>query len=138
MLQRLRRLYDGNIRLCPPYTGAAEANFPPELLAVLQVSNGVEEVMAHPRTGEVLPIGWVLYPYRQILEETSFLAQERGPEGWVFSTNGAGDPYLLKADGTVTCYDATDGSECPVADSLERFYTLPEEGPRCSTLPFSQ
>lgn len=124
IIQCIRRLYNGNIRLCPPFTGEPEAGFPPELLAVLRESNGVWETMVHPKTGEVLVIARALYPYEQIEEETGFLSRNGGPEGWAFTDNGADCVYLLKKDGTVTCYDSTDGTEKTSAPSLAKFYLL--------------
>ena len=69
-----------------------------------------------------MPIMWILYSYDEMMIESSFYQENYGIEGFVFADNGAGEPYVLKPDGTITCYNAIDDEEIQVADSLSDFY----------------
>lgn len=122
-IDQIAALYQGNILLHPPYEGEWTINTPEEIRSILRISNGIEETMLHPKTGERMSIGWIVYPYEMMLEENSFYQQEYGIEGFVFSDNGAGEPYLLKADGTVACFDPICGEESRAAESLSSFYS---------------
>lgn len=42
-------MYEGNIAVNPPYKGEK----PEELFAVLQISDGIEETMIHPKNFEI-------------------------------------------------------------------------------------
>ena len=74
--------------------------------------------MIHPQTGKVIPISWIIYPCSMIAEETAFYRKTRSAEGTVFSSDGAGNPFLLKRNGT----------EVPAGRSLSDFYRIPMEG----------
>ena len=125
LISQISKLYEGNVRFFPPYSGECPVNLPEELYTLLRVSDGVMETMPDPVTGEALSVGWVLYPCAMMLEESSFYHAEYGLSGTVFAGDGGGCPYLLKGDGTVTCYNAIDGEEEPAAKSLSDFYRLP-------------
>ena len=120
-IEKIRELYQGNILLQPPYLGEGE-EIPEELLLILRISNGIEETMIHPKSGEKIVIGWVIYPYEIIVSDTRFYRKEYQMDGTVFSTDGAGNPYLLKPDGTVSCLDGIDGIETKISNSLANFY----------------
>ena len=125
LIDQIAALYQGNILLHPPYQGKPDMDLPEEIAAILRVSNGIEETMLHPKTGERISISWVVYPYELLREENIFFQQECGLEGFVFSNNGTGEPYVLKPDGTVVCYDPPSGEETREAGSLAEFYRLP-------------
>ena len=61
-------------------------------------------------------------------EETAFYRKARSAEGTVFSSDGAGNPFLLKSDNTVVRFDVIDGTEVPAGRSLSDFYRIPMEG----------
>ena len=121
-INRIFDMYDGNISLQPSYKGSCSENVPDELYSILQVSNGILETMSSPKTGEKIPITWILFSYEKIIEETSFFKSEYGVEGIVFADDGAGNPYVLKSDGKIMCYNVIDNEETQIACSLCDFY----------------
>ena len=122
MIKKIRELYQDNILLQPPYLGENTGEIPEELLSILRISNGIKETMTHPQSGELIVVQWLLYPYETMVSDTDFYHTEYQVVGTVFSTDGAGSPYLLKPDGSVTCFDGTDGTETKISSSLEDFY----------------
>lgn len=119
----ISRLYNGNVLLSEPYTGE-RADIPKELFDILRTADGIRETMSNPETGEPMPIAWILYPYDEIVKESEFYHNEYKIEGTVFADDGAGNPYILKPDGSVTLFDAVDGEESTAANSLEEFYQI--------------
>lgn len=128
LLDCISALYGGNVRLFPPYGGRRPEGLPAALFDLLRRSDGVMETMAHPQTGEVIPVSWIIYPCSMIAEETAFYRETYNAEGTAFSSDGAGNPFLLKSDGTVVRFDAIDGAEVFAACSLSDFYRIPIEG----------
>ena len=122
-IRKISDMYQGNISLYPPYKEKRPENIPEELYNILQVSNGIEETMIEPKTGQKIPIAWIVYPYERMMEETDFYKKEYNIEGMVFADDGTGNPYVLKSDGRVAHYDVIDGEETKEADSLAEFYT---------------
>lgn len=121
-VRKISALYRENILLHAPYQGDGMENIPGDLETILRVSNGIQETMPNPKTGEKMPITWILYPYDQILEESHFYKMEYGIEGVVFTSDGAGNPYLQKPDGKIVCFHVIDNEETEIADSLSDFY----------------
>ena len=122
-IRKISDMYQGNILLYPPYKENRPENIPEELYEILQVSNGIEETMIEPKTGQEIPIAWIVYPYERMMEETDFYKNEYNIEGIVFADDGAGNPYVLKSDGEVAYYNVIDGEETKEANSLAEFYT---------------
>lgn len=120
-IDKISRLNDGNILPEAPYTGE-QADIPEELFDIMRTANGIRETMPDPETGETMPIAWILYPYEEIVKASEFFRDEYGIEGTVFADDGAGNPYILKSDGSVTLFDAVDGEESTAADSLADFF----------------
>lgn len=120
-ISRIRDIYGGNIMLHDPYKGRNEENIPEKLYALLCISNGIGETMLHPKTGKEMKITWIVYPYEMIVEWTAFFAANYGIEGVVFADDGAGDPYIIKSDGTITCFNGIDNEESKIADTLFEF-----------------
>lgn len=120
-IDKISRFYDGNILPEAPYTGEQD-DIPEELFDILRTANGIRETMPDPETGETMPIAWILYPYEEIVKESKFFRDEYGIEGTVFTDDGAGNPYILKSDGSVTLFDAVAGEESTAADSLADFF----------------
>ena len=124
----IRQKYGDACRVCPPLSKedyeAAAQRLPAELLAILQRSNGIEELMTHPKVddGKPFPIGYIVYSYQEILDTTALVSELYGGEGIAFSGNGAGGYYVLKEDGTVWLYEYVgEEGEC-VAEDLAQFF----------------
>lgn len=121
-IEAIDGIYEGNIRLNPPYVGEKPEDIPEEIFTILRVSNGIEETMVHPATGERMAIAWIIYPCEMIWEESSFYHEECGIEGVVFAADGADALYILKPEGRITCFEY--GEETEAAGSLREFYHL--------------
>ena len=111
--------YKGNISLQEPLN--CGDNLPKELIAILGHSNGIMETMIHPKTGEMMEIGWIIYPYDEIKKWSSYYQNAYGLSGVVFSDDGAGNPFYL-FDGKVYEYDPIDNESELIADSLEELF----------------
>ena len=122
-IRKISDMYQGNILLYSPYKENCPENIPETLYEILQVSNGIEETMIEPKTGQEISIAWIVYPYERMMEETDFYKNEYNIEGIVFADDGAGNPYVLKSDGEVAYYNVIDDEETKEADSLEEFFT---------------
>ena len=122
IIKKIRKLYQGNILLHPPYLGENTEEIPEKLLSILRISNGISETIVHPKSGEKIVIEWIIYPHEMMVSDTAFYRTEYQVEGIVFSGDGAGNPYLLKSNGTVTQFDGIDGTETEKAHSLEDFW----------------
>lgn len=122
-IRKISKMYHGNILLQPPYQGEDFIDIPKEITSILHVSDGICEMMANPKTGEIMPIGWIVYPYEMIRSDTAFYRAEYKIDGIIFSDDGAGNPFILKPDGAVVCFNAIDGEEVKAANSLSAFWT---------------
>ena len=58
IIDSIRNKYQGNIRLCAPQYEIDEL-IPKPLRELLMQSNGITETMTHPKTGELMDIGWI-------------------------------------------------------------------------------
>ena len=123
-ISKISELHHGNILLKSPYQGEDFIGIPKELASILCISNGIYEAMTDPKTSETIPIGWIIYPYETIQSDTSFYKSEYGFNGIAFSDDGAGNPFILKPDGSVVRFNAIDHTEEGVSDSLLDFYTF--------------
>lgn len=121
-ISRIRELYDGNIILHDPYRDSNKDNIPEALYELLCISNGIGETMRHPGTGEEMMIAWIVYPHEMIAAETRFFVANYGIKGIVFADDGAGDPYLIKPDGTITHFNCIDNQEIKIADTLFDYF----------------
>lgn len=93
IINLINEKYKGNISL-QEHLNCVD-NFPKELMAILGHSNGIMETMIHPKTGEMMEIGWIIYPYDEIKKWSSYYQNEYGLSGVVFSDDGAGNPFYL-------------------------------------------
>ena len=114
--------YDGMIKLQEP-ADCNNYDLPEELKKLLIQTNGIQEIMIHPQTGEEMVIGWIVYSLDEINRETQFYREEYGINGVVFSGDGAGNPYYI-SDGKIFEFDPIDNESILKADSLEEFYKL--------------
>ena len=108
LISMINNKYGGNIMLRPPYAGAHDGNIPETLHSMLCHANGIMETMTIPGT--------------MIVEWTAFHTSHYGIEGVVFADDGTGDPYILKPDGSVTCYHVIVSEEDVVANTLCDFF----------------
>lgn len=120
IIDDIRALYNGIIKLQDPVV-CDDCDLPEELKSLLKQSNGIQETMVHPKTGEEMVIGWIIYSLDEIIKETQFYKEEYGIDGVVFSGDGAGNPFYL-LDGKVYEFDPIDNESELKADSLEEFY----------------
>ena len=122
IIDAIKDFYDGMIKLQEP-VDCDSYDLPKELKALLSQTNGIQETMIHPKTGEEMVIGWVVYSLDEIKKETQFYRKEYGINGVVFSSDGAGNPYYI-LDGKIYEFDPIDNESILKADSLEEFYKL--------------
>ena len=114
--------YNENIKLYQPLKDEKYDFLPADLLNVLKVSNGIMETMVHPRTGELLNIGWIIYPIEKILESSEYYQKEYAVDGVVFSDDGAGDPLYIKKNRKVYLLNVIGREEDCIADSLRDLF----------------
>ena len=119
IINLINEKYKGNISL-QEHLNCVD-NFPKELMAILGHSKGIMETMIHPKTGEMMEIGWIIYPYDEIKKWSTYYQNEYGLSGVVFSDDGAGNPFYL-FDGKVYEYDPIDNESELIADSFEDFF----------------
>jgi hypothetical protein len=122
IIDAIKDFYDGMIKLQEP-VDCDSYDLPEELKALLSQTNGIQETMVHPKTGEEMVIGWIVYSLDEIKKETQFYKEEYGINGVVFSGDGAGNPYYI-LDGKIYEFDPIDNESILKADSLEEFYVL--------------
>lgn len=120
IIDDIRALYNGMIKLQDPVV-CDDCDLPEELKSLLKQSNGIQETMIHPKTGEEMVIGWIIYSLDEIVKKTKYYKDEYGIDGVVFSGDGAGNPFYL-LDGKVYEFDPIDNESELKADSLEEFY----------------
>ena len=96
-------------------------DLPEEIKALLSQTNGIQETMILPKTGEEIVIGWIINSLDEILWETQYYREEYGINGVVFSGDGAGNPFYI-SDGKIYEFDPIDNESTYKANSLEEFY----------------
>lgn len=122
IIESISKSYNENIKLCQPLNDEKYDFLPADLLNILKVSNGIMETMVHPGTGELLNIGWIIYPIEKILESSEYYQKEYAVDGVVFSDDGAGNPLYIKRDGKVYLLNVIGREEDCIADSLRDLF----------------
>ena len=89
---------------------------------ILLKTNGIQETMIHPKTGEPMEIGWIVYSYDEMIRATNYYRNEYGLSGTVFSDDGAGNPYYI-LDDMVYEYDPIDNKSNLMAETIIEFFT---------------
>ena len=89
----INEMYNNNIRLHTPLQNI-DSGMPTALLEILSVSDGIEEVISVGDRKE--SIGWILYSYEMIKNNTEYYAAEYGINGYIFSDDGAGNVFVMK------------------------------------------
>ena len=127
IISLVKQKYENNFQLCPPLNKSqyneARVFLPDELLSILSVSNGIEETIIIPNTGKIEVIGYIIYPYKDIKEWTTFYHNKYGCEGIVFAGDGAGGEYFINPDGQIYYYECMGEDGEPYADSLSDYFT---------------
>lgn len=113
--------YDGRIKLNNPIV-CGDNGIPELLREILQKTNGIQETMIHPKTGEQMEIGWIVYSYDEMIRATNYYRNEYGLSGTVFSDDGAGNPYYI-LDDKIYEYDPIDNESYLKAKTLIDFFT---------------
>ncbi len=117
----IKEMYNNRVLLHNPIQ-IADSNMPTEILEILSISNGIEEVITFKDRKEA--IGWILYSYEMIKSDTEFYKAEYGIDGFVFSDDGAGNVYVIKEDGAIYLFNAIDGKEEYYAETLSDFWHI--------------
>ena len=99
----------------------AKKYLPKELLDILKVSNGIDEIEII--NGKAEAIKPIIYSLAQIKEQTNAFLSECGNDGFVFAENGTGDFYVLKSDGSIYVYKYFDLKEELYAESLADYFS---------------
>ncbi len=120
----ITQMYNNNILLHEPLR-ISVSDIPAELLEILRVSDGIEEIMTVKDSKE--SIGWILYSYDMIKNNTAYYTEKYGINGYVFSDDGAGNVFIMKKDGSIYLYDSIDGEENYFAESLVEFWDINAE-----------
>ncbi len=113
-------MYNNNILLHNPLQ-IDDSSMPTELIEILRVSNGIEEVITVKDKKE--SIGWILYSYEMIKNNTGYYAEKYGIKGYVFSDDGAGNVFIIKKD-CVYLFNVIDNEEDLFAESLVKFWDI--------------
>lgn len=92
-IRLINKMYNNNIRLHTPLQNI-DSGMPTALLEILSVSDGIEEVISVGDRKE--SIGWILYSYEMIKNNTGYYTAEYGINGYIFSDDGAGNVFVMK------------------------------------------
>ena len=117
IIELIKEKYGDTCRMHSPLTKSqyskAKKYLPKELLDILKVSNGIDEI-------EIKPI---IYSLAHIKEQTNAFLSECGNDGFVFAENGTGDFYVLKTNGAIYVYKYFDLKEELYAESLADYFS---------------
>ncbi len=120
IIDLIKMKYGNDIKLLEP-SFCEDMSIPDKLRAILHQTNGIQETMFHPKTGEKIVTGWILYSYEEMVRSTNNYKNEYGLQETVFSDDGAGNPYYL-LEGKVYEFDPIDNESTFLANSIEEFY----------------
>ena len=124
IFELIKNKYGDTYRLRSPLTeeeyNQAKELLPNELLDILKVSNGIDEIMMI--NGKAETIWFIIDSLSQIIDQTSFYHNEYGNDGIVFAGNGAGGFYVLKDDGKIYLFEYYDIGEELYAESLADYF----------------
>ena len=132
-LEIIQQKFGASCRLCPPLKepqlSDAKALLPNDLLELLKASNGVLEMMTHPKANDGKPfvIGSILYSFDEIVTESKAFYELYGIEGLAFAGNGAGGFYVMNPDGKIYLYECVgEDGEC-YADNIAEYISKSAE-----------
>lgn len=131
IIKLIQQKYGDSCQLCSPLNkkqyNKARKILPVELLEILEISNGIEELMTLPDVNDGKPFVMynIVYSFDEIKSETESFFDLYGDEGTVFAGDGAGGFFVLKPDGTVYLYEYSDvGGEYYAASLFDYFNKL--------------
>ena len=110
-IELIQQKLGASFRLCPPLEepqlSLAKNMLPNDLLELLKISNGILELMTHPKTNDGKPfvIGSILYSFDEILSESKAFYELYGIEGIVIAGNGTGGYFIIRPDETIYLYE---------------------------------
>ena len=124
IIELIQEKYGDTCRLHSPLTKSqyskAKKYLPKELLDILKVSNGIDEIeIINGKAEEIKPI---IYSLAHIKEQTNAFLSECGNDGFVFSEDGTGDFYVLKTNGAIFVYKYFYLKEELYAESLANYF----------------
>lgn len=124
IIELIQEKYGDTCRLHSPLTKSqyskAKKYLPKELLDILKVSNGIDEIEIINAKAEVIKP--IVYSLAQIKEQTNAFLSECGNDGFVFAENGTGDFYVLKTNGAIFVYKYFYLKEELYAESLANYF----------------
>ena len=124
IIELIQEKYGDTCRLHSPLTKSqyskAKKYLPKELLDILKVSNGIDEIEIINAKAEVIKS--IVYSLAQIKEQTNAFLSECGNDGFVFSEDGTGDFYVLKTNGAIFVYKYFYLKEELYAESLANYF----------------
>ncbi len=124
IIELIQEKYGDTCRLHSPLTKSqyskAKKYLPKELLDILKVSNGIDEIEIINAKAEVIKP--IVYSLAQIKEQTNAFLSECGNDGFVFSEDGTGDFYVLKTNGAIFVYKYFYLKEELYAESLANYF----------------
>ena len=125
IIELIKEKYGDTCRMHSPLTKSqyskAKKYLPKELLDILKVSNGIDEIeIINGKAEEIKPI---IYSLAHIKEQTNAFLSECGNDGFVFAENGTGDFYVLKTNGASYVYKYFDLKEELYAESLADYFS---------------
>ena len=120
IISLIEKTYGSNIKFQEP-ADCSDQDLPGCLKELLLISDGILETMPHPKTGEIMGIGWIVYSYKEICTETKYYKEEYDLPGTVFSGDGAGNPYYIY-DGKVYEFDPIDNESTLKTESFVNFF----------------
>ena len=125
IIELIKEKYGDTCRMHSPLTKSqyskAKKYLPKELLDILKVSNGIDEIEIINAKAEVIKP--IVYSLAQIKEQTNAFLSECGNDGFVFSEDGTGDFYVLKTNGAIYVYKYFDLKEELYAESLADYFS---------------
>ena len=136
-LEIIQQKFGASCRLCPPLKepqlSDAKALLPNDLLELLKASNGVLEMMTHPKANDGKPfvIGSILYSFDEIVTESKTFYELYGIEGVVLAGNGAGGYFVIQPNGKIFLYEyvgeAGEYYAQNISEYISKFY-FPSKG----------
>ena len=124
IIELIQEKYGDTCRLHSPLTKSqyskAKKYLPKELLDILKVSNGIDEIEIINGKAEVIKP--IVYSLAQIKEQTNAFLSECGNDGFVFSEDGTRDFYVLKTNGAIFVYKYFYLKEELYAESLANYF----------------
>lgn len=80
VIDLIYKKYNGQIKLNNPIV-CKDNSIPESLREILLKTNGIQETMIHPKTGEPMEIGWIVYSYDEIGKRVRTKKEITGEDG---------------------------------------------------------